>query len=92
MANVLTSNVWTLDTVSAIPFWTGMVWVEEFEFIDYTADGDTCQIKDGFGRVMWEGNGAADFRPVKSGKIGTCHGLAFTVNSNAAARVRVSVK
>lgn len=93
MAHVLTGNVWTLDgsVVSATPVWTGQVWVSEFEMIDYTLDTDTVQVKDGFGRIVWEGNGASDLRPVKSGRIGTCHGLALTASSNALTKVRLGV-
>lgn len=89
MANVLTGNPWTLDTVSATPFWTGLVEILYIEMIDYTVDTDTVQLKDGFGRVVWEGNGAADLEPVRSGHVGTVHGLALTASNNAATRVRV---
>lgn len=89
MANVLSGNPWTLDTVSAIPFWTGQIDVLYIEMIDYTLDTDTVQLKDGFGRVVWEGNGAADLEPVRSGHVGWVHGMAFTASSNAATRVRV---
>lgn len=92
MANVLSGNPWTLDTVSATPFWPGWVEVHHFEMIDYTVDTDTCQLKDTAGRVVWEGNGASDLRPVVSGLIGSIMGLALSASNNAATRVRVYFK
>lgn len=100
MANDITSNPWTLDTpdgvlLGADPV-TGLggmtrVKVEHFEFIDYVADGDTCRLVDRNGKVVWEGNGADDLKPVESHRIGWVNGLALTVLDNAAAGSKVRV-
>jgi hypothetical protein len=93
MANEITGNPWTLDTTGLGLVWQGNIRVDHFEMIDYTADADVVVLKDQAGRVVWEGNGAVDLRPVKSGSIGWVYGgLVFASSSNAATRVRVYLK
>lgn len=95
MANDLTQNPWTFDTTatSTAGGYPTSVKVSHFEFIDYTADGDTAQIKNGLGKVIWEANGAVDLQPIRSGKVGWVDtGLFLSALSNAASRVRVYIE
>jgi hypothetical protein len=90
MANDISTNPWTLDTVTTGTIWPSNVYVDHFEMIDYTLDTDTVQLRNGSGKVVWEANGASDLQEVRSGRVGTCfNGLYMSASSNAATRVRV---
>jgi len=69
------------------PIFTHMVKVEHIEFINYTADTDTCTVLDGTDRKVWEGNGASDLRAVRSGKIGWVDGIKVTACSAGEVRI-----
>lgn len=89
MANDIAANPWSLDTVGATIIWPSWIKVAHFEMIDYTVDTDTVQLQDRNGRVVWEGNGASDLRPIVSMRVGWINGLVFAASNNAATRVRV---
>ena len=75
MANDPSTNPWILDTVSTTPvLGTSNVYVEHFEFADYTTVTDTCTIKNGAGKSIWTGHGASDNEEVRSGKVGWVFG------------------
>jgi hypothetical protein len=73
MANQLKENPWLADTVAVLH--VGMVKVQHFEFVDYTADGHKCSITNSNDVVVWNGDGEADLSPVGSHHIGWVNGL-----------------
>lgn len=91
MANDIAARQWLLDTASATPLYTSTIFVEQFEFVGFVNDTDTCVLKDQTGRIVWQGNGSADLSPVRSGKIGAVNGLILSTLDNAGAGARVIV-
>jgi hypothetical protein len=92
MANKQTDNPWTLDTAaSGVVINKNYIKIRHIEMIDYTVDTDTVVLKNQLGDVIWEGNGASDLRPVRSGNIGWINGLIFESSNNAATRVRIYI-
>lgn len=73
MANDITTNPMVLDTVTASNIWPSTAYIDHFEYIGVSA-GDTCQISNGAGIVVWEGVVSTDLAPDHSSKIGTIHG------------------
>lgn len=67
MAINRTGRVWTVPAADVGVVFDGMVKVSSFTFTGYTAETDTCVVKDRTGRVLWQANGAADLSPVTSG-------------------------
>jgi len=82
MANVITGRQWKIDTAGTI--WVGNAKIEQIEFTNYAADTDVFVVTDIAGRIVWEGNGAADLSPVRSGKIGWVDGLKVTTLTTGA--------
>lgn len=74
MANNLTTNPWVIDTAGAALLWPATVFVDHFEFANYTADTDTVVVKNRAGINAWSDNGASDLRTIRSGHIGAVHG------------------
>jgi hypothetical protein len=92
VANDVSSNPWILDTAGTVPvLGKSNINVEHFELVGYAADTDTCQIKNGAGKIIWEANGAADLSEVRSGKIGWIQGGLF-LSQVTAGKVRVYIK
>lgn len=92
MAVDVTGNPWVIPAadVSANKIWPSTVFVEHFEFADYSADTDKVQVKDGSGRVVWSGDGEDDLSPVRSGKIGhTFDGMIVDVMDSGFLRVYI---
>jgi hypothetical protein len=73
VANDITSNPWILDTVTAGLLWPSNVYVDHFEYIGDVA-GDTVQISNAAGLVVWEGMMSTDLNPDHSSKIGVVFG------------------
>ena len=95
MANDPSTNPWILDTVGTTPvLGTSNVHVEHFEFAGYTTVTDTCQIKNGAGKVIWDGHGASDNQEVRSGKIGWIHGGLYlsALSTSSTGKVKVYIK
>lgn len=47
----------------------GVILGIEIEFADYVADADMCIVNQGNGKKIWDGNGAADLKTVRSGML-----------------------
>ena len=89
MANDVSTNPIILDTVGTTPvLGSSNMYVDHFEFVDYTADTDTCSISNGAGKVVWKANGAVDLQEVRSGKVGTVFGGLY-LSAKTAGVVRV---
>ena len=95
MANLYGQNPWILDTVVAAveqPYKNSNINVDHFEFVGYGADTDTCQIKDGNGNIIWEGNGASDLEEVRSGRVGWVQKGLFLSQRTGTGVVRVFIR
>ena len=88
MANNITTNPWILDTTTTSVIWPCTLYVDHYEFVDYTNDMDTCTIKNGAGVEVWKANGASDLEEVRSGKVGVVHGGLY-LSQLSAGKVRV---
>ena len=60
--------------VSSNKIWPTTLKIEHIEWVGYTSDADTALVKNGAGKTVWAGNGAADLSPILSYDIGFCHG------------------
>jgi hypothetical protein len=88
VANNIVSNPWILDTVTAAVLLPMNMKVHHFEFVGYATNTDTCQVQDGHGNVVWQGNAAADLEEVRSGNVGWIHnGLRLSQISSGQVRV-----
>lgn len=94
MAVDVSGNPWTVNAVdaSATPIWKGEVFIDNIEFMLYAFDTDVCVITDLAGRVVWNGNGAADLETVRSGKIGWVHGGLIVSSITTSGTVRIYIK
>lgn len=77
---------------AALVAWVGQIHIRQIEFEGFFADGDTCDILDTAGRVVWHGDGAADKQTVRSGHIGTINGIQFAQGSITNGFVRIYYK
>lgn len=88
MANNVSTNPWILDTVTAGVILPTNMKIKHIEFTGYNLATDTCQVQDGNGNIIWQGNGAADFQEVRSGAVGWVHsGLRLSQISSGVVRV-----
>ena len=90
MANDMSTNPWILDTTKTAPEdpFRCTVYVDHFEWVEYTGDTDTVTIKNGAGKEIWKANGASDLQEVRSGHVGTVFGGLF-VSAMTAGKIRV---
>ncbi len=78
MAVDVSTNVWKASVTDGpfpITLSSHRVRLAHIEFTDYADDADSFSITDVAGHVIWEGNGAVDLQPVRSGKVGWAHGI-----------------
>jgi hypothetical protein len=95
VANDPSTNPWILDTVTTTPvLGLNNVNVEHFEFVGYTVTSDTCQVKNGLGKVIWDAHGASDLEEVRSGKVGWTHGGLYlsALTPGSTGKVKVYIK
>jgi hypothetical protein len=87
MANVITSNPWTLDTdvvSGAFPnYLNTRVKIAHIEFTGYDVSTDHAEITDRDGNLIWQANGNVDLTNVVSQDIGWVNGIgAVTLNGS----------
>ena len=87
MANSITTNPWVVDTPSAAILFNGDVHAAHFEWAMYASQADHVEVKDRFGKVVWEASGKADLSLVESFTLEWLHG--FVVSQLTAGRIRV---
>lgn len=79
--------------VTGVTVWLGNVHVLQVEFMNYTADNDTCDILNLAGKNFWHGNGAADLETVRSGHVGWCMGgIKIAVGGITTGTVKIYIK
>ena len=86
MANQLGSNPWVLDTAGAAILYNTDIKAAHFEW-EGAANGNTIQVKDRFGKIIWAAVWATGQSLVESFTIEWIHGLALTVLDGGILRV-----
>ena len=85
--NSLTTNPFVIDTPGDAILYNYDIHAAHFEWAMYTSQADHVEIKDRFGKVVWEASGKSDLSLVESFTLEWLHGLA--VSQLTAGRVRV---
>ena len=92
----ITTNPWTIaaaDVVTDQVIWKGNVHILQIEMQGYALDTDVCTIKNLAGKIIWQGNGAADLQTVRSGHLGNIiDGVKITAGGITAGFVRIYIK
>lgn len=79
MANQLSANPFSLDTVGASALLTGKVKIEQISWYGYTNISDVVELQDSSGNVIWFAAGSSDLTTLKSAHIGWVKGLLLPV-------------
>lgn len=64
MANVITGNVWRLDTPSASTIWPDAVYINEIRWENYAGVPDTAVLTDVAGRTIFSGHAVVSLEPI----------------------------
>jgi hypothetical protein len=92
VANDVTSNPWTLDTVGAVaPFALSRIKIHHFEFVGYAVATDIARLLNRNGDIVWEAQGRTDFSVVKSDRVGWVSGLSVDTLSDGQGKVLVYI-
>ena len=76
MANQLSSLPWRIDTLSALPIWTGALKISYIAYVGYTDAGHSVEVLNGAGELVCLLKGAADLTTVEAHEeIGWVRGL-----------------
>lgn len=87
MANQTGSNPWVIDTPGASLISAQDMHAAHFEWAGYAAQADSVQVKDRFGKIVWEATGKADLSLVESFTLEWLYG--FAVTTLTAGRLRL---